>query len=50
MIHDKLFNLLKNIGHTLRHEGIAETILEGTVEGHKRKGRQRLEYVKKLYR
>ena len=36
------------IGHTLRHEGLAGTILEGTVEGHKRKGRQRLEYMKQI--
>ena len=28
------------IGHTLRHEGLAGTILEGTVEGHIRKRRQ----------
>ena len=36
------------IGHTLRHEGLAGTILEGTVAGHKRKERQRLEYVKQI--
>ena len=36
------------IGHTRRHEGLAGTILEGTVEGRKRKGRQRLEYVKTI--
>ena len=36
------------IGHTLRHEGLAGTILEGTVEGRKRKDRQRLEYVKQI--
>ena len=34
------------IGHTLRHDGLAGTILEGTVEGRKKKGRQTLEYVK----
>ena len=31
------------IGHILRHEGLAKIILKSTVEGHKRKGRQRLE-------
>ena len=36
------------IGHTFRHEQLAETILEGTVEGRKLEGRQRLEYVKQL--
>ena len=30
----------KLIGHILRHEGVAGKILEGTVEGYKRKGRQ----------
>ena len=33
---------------TLKHEGLAGTISEGTVEGRKRKGRQRLEYVKQI--
>ena len=36
------------IDHTFRHEGLARTILEGIVEGHNRKGRQRLEYVKQI--
>ena len=36
------------IGHILRHEGLVGTILENTVEGRKRKERQRLEYVKKI--
>ena len=36
------------IGHTLGHEGRSGTILEGTIEGRKRKGRQRLEYVKQI--
>ena len=36
------------IGHSLRHEGLAGTILEGTVEGHNGKGRQRLEYMKQI--
>ena len=36
------------IGHTLRHEGLAAAFLEGTVEGCKRKGRQRLEYVQQI--
>ena len=40
--HDRL------IGHTLRHEGLTGTILEGTLEGRKSKGRKRLEYVKKI--
>ena len=31
------------IGHTLRHEGLTETILESTVEGRDRKGRDRNE-------
>ena len=35
-------------GHILRHEGLAGTILEGTVEGRKKKGRQRLQYVKQI--
>ena len=34
--------------YTLRHEGLAGTILEGTIEGSKRKGRQRIEYVKQI--
>ena len=34
------------IGHTLRHERQAGTILVNTVEGRKRKGKQILEYVK----
>ena len=34
------------IRHILRHEGLTGIILEGTVEGRKRKGRKRLEYVK----
>ena len=29
------------IGHKFRHEGLVGTILEGTVDGRKRKGRQR---------
>ena len=36
------------IGHTLRHKGLAGKILESTVERRKRKGRQRLEYVKQI--
>ena len=36
------------IGHTLIHERLAGSILEGTVEGRKRKGWQRLEYVKQI--
>ena len=36
------------IGHTLRHERLAGTILEGTVEGRRRKGRQRLKEVKQI--
>ena len=36
------------IRHTLRHEGLAGTILEDILEGRKRKGRQRLEYVKQI--
>ena len=40
--HDRL------IGHTLRHEGLAGTILVGIVEGRNRKGRQRIEYVKQI--
>ena len=36
------------IGHTLRHEELAGKFLEGTEEGSKRKGRQRLEYVKQI--
>ena len=36
------------IGHSLRHEGPTRTILEGTLEGRKKKGRQRLEYVKQI--
>ena len=38
----------KLIGHTLRHEGLAGTILEGTVEGRKSKEKQILEYVKQI--
>ena len=34
------------IEHTLRHKGLAGKIQEGIVKGRKRKGRQRLEYVK----
>ena len=34
------------IGHTLGYKELEETILEGTVEGCKRKEGQRLEYVK----
>ena len=33
------------IGHTLRHEGLLLTILEGVVEGKNARGRPRLEYV-----
>ena len=36
------------IGHTLRHKGLAGTTLGGIVEGRKRKGRQKLEYVKQV--
>ena len=36
------------IGHILRHEGLEGTLLEGTVEGCKRKERQKLEYVKQI--
>ena len=36
------------MGHTLRQEGLVETILKGTVDGRKMKGRQRLEYVKQI--
>ena len=36
------------IGHTFRHEGLAETIVKGTIEGRKRQRRQRLEYVKQI--
>ena len=36
------------IRHTLKHQELAGTILEGTVEGCKRKERQKLEYVKQI--
>ena len=36
------------IEHTFRHEGLAGTILYGTVEGGKGKRRQRLEYVEQI--
>ena len=38
--HDRL------IGHTLRHEGLLGKLSEDTVEGRKRKGGQKLKYVK----
>ena len=34
--------------NTLRHERLTGTILEGTVEGRKRQGKQRLEYAKQM--
>ena len=34
------------LGHTHGYKELEEKILEGTVEERKRKGRQRLEYVK----
>ena len=53
LVHEKisLYAIIKRhhnrlIRHTLRHEGLAGTILEGLVEGRKRKERQGLEYVK----
>ena len=36
------------IGHILRHEGLEGTLLEGTVEGLRWKGRKRLQYVKQI--
>ena len=36
------------IDHTLRHEVLVGTILEATVKGCKRIGRQRLEYTKQI--
>ena len=63
MTNEEVFNLVKEkkslyacikrrcnklIGHTLSHEGLTETILEGTVEGRKRKRRQGLKYVKQI--
>ena len=34
--------------HTFRHEGLTRKISKRIVEGRKRKGRQRLEYVKQI--
>ena len=36
------------IGQTLRHERLAGTILEGTVEGRRRKRKQWLKYLKQI--
>ena len=36
------------IGDTIRHKGLAEIVLQGILEGRKKKGKQRLEYVKKI--
>ena len=36
------------IGHTLKHEVLIETFLEATVDGRKRKGKQRLVYVTQI--
>ena len=36
------------IAHTLRHEGLVGTMLEGTLERRKRKGRPRLKYVTQI--
>ena len=63
MTNEEVFNLVKGkrslyasikrrcdrlIGHALRYEVLAGRILGGIVEGRKRKGRQRLEYVKQI--